>query len=273
MNRDFRVFSICLVKNEGDIIEHCLREASKWSDRIIVYDGESEDGTWEKVVAMRNHKIIPWKREDKVFREGLRAEAFNEFRHESREGDWWCRLDADEFYVVSPKEFLAQVQPPDHVVWGIALEYSITEDDLGRLDFSRPCEELLPELRYYQAHNSEPRFFRYRKRLEWPESASWPLHMGLAHRNRIMYRHYKYRSPTQISRRLSTRQAAVARGAEAKSYLSQKHWREKIGKAEDFSFDRQNGHFEIQWSRLPDPVEPLHRRVLKHLMHGSGIWP
>ena len=66
MRDNFKIHSICVVKNEADIIEHCLTEAAKWSDYIYIYDGESTDGTWEKVLAMQSEKIIPWKRHDKV---------------------------------------------------------------------------------------------------------------------------------------------------------------------------------------------------------------
>lgn len=34
----FRIHSICVDKNEADIIEQCLKEASKWSDYIYVYN-------------------------------------------------------------------------------------------------------------------------------------------------------------------------------------------------------------------------------------------
>ncbi len=29
MSHDFKIFGMCVVQNEVDIIEHCLREASK----------------------------------------------------------------------------------------------------------------------------------------------------------------------------------------------------------------------------------------------------
>ena len=47
MSSDFKIHAICVVKNEVDIIEACLRSAEQWADRIIVYDNKSDDGTWE----------------------------------------------------------------------------------------------------------------------------------------------------------------------------------------------------------------------------------
>ena len=48
-----KIHSICVVKNEADIVGYCLREALKWSDYVYVYDGESTDGTWEVVKSSR----------------------------------------------------------------------------------------------------------------------------------------------------------------------------------------------------------------------------
>ena len=59
MSRDFKIHSICVVKNEGDVIRAGLEAACEWSDRIIVYDGQSDDDTWEVVCGMAGEKIIP----------------------------------------------------------------------------------------------------------------------------------------------------------------------------------------------------------------------
>src|SRR5687768_11826297 len=107
-----RIFGICLVKNEADIIAFSLQKASEWAHKIFVYDNGSTDGTWEAVqeLAKTNDKIIPWKSEAKPFRDGLRGEVFNEFRHLAQKGDWWCcRLDSDEFYLDDPREVLSKV--------------------------------------------------------------------------------------------------------------------------------------------------------------------
>ena len=106
---EFSIHAICVVKNEADIVESSLRTALQWADRIIVYDGDSTDGTWEKVCAMRSERIVPWKQDGKVFQESLRAEVFNAFRQGARSGDWWCHLDADEFYIDDPRAFLSKV--------------------------------------------------------------------------------------------------------------------------------------------------------------------
>lgn len=93
MNNDFKIHCIVLCKNEADVINVCLLEAIKWADYIYVYDGGSTDGTWEAVNKLNHSGIIPWKQDPKVFRDGLRAEVFNEFRHQSSKGGWWLQLN------------------------------------------------------------------------------------------------------------------------------------------------------------------------------------
>ena len=88
---------------------------------------------------MQSKQIIPWKRHDKVFQECLRGEVYNAFKNQAQAGDWWCRLDADEFYLESPREFLSRVKPQYHVVWGIAIEYYLTSQRFNdSLDFTLP---------------------------------------------------------------------------------------------------------------------------------------
>jgi len=273
MKRNFKIHSICVVKNEEDVIEHCLREASRWSDYIYVYDQKSSDNTWNIVTRMASDKIIPWKQDGQVFRDGLRAEVFNAFSHMANDGDWWCRLDADEFYINSPRDFLAKIANPYSVVWAIAIEYYLTLEDIKNLDFSLPIDKFLPNLRYYKVENSEPRFFKHRKKLSWAINDSWPLHMGLVYNKRILYRHYKYRSLKQIKSRLETRKEEINNG-----FLGWEHargsWKDKIIKdTKDLSYDLYNGKFCIDFKKLPFHQGKIAHVALQYLMYSLGIWP
>jgi glycosyltransferase involved in cell wall biosynthesis len=268
---DFRIHAICVVKNEADIIECCLRAASTWCDRVIVYDGESTDGTWEKVQALASERIIPWRQDGKVFQESLRAEVFNAFRNGSRPGDWWCHLDADEFYFTDPRSFLATVPWPFHVVWGIAIEFYLTDADLSLPD-DQPMEERLAALRYYSVENSEPRFFRDRKRLVWSEDRGWPSNMGPVYQRRILYGHYKYRSPAQIQKRLDTRRQSVERGFPGWQHAIQNSWREKIVPASKLK-ERVGDGFEYSEPHLPNHLEPVGKRMAKRLLHQLNLLP
>lgn len=268
-----KIHSICLIKNEEDIIEYCLREASSWSDFIYVYDNGSTDATWQKVLDMESDRIIPWKQDDKPFKEALRGEVFNHFQHRANPGDWWCRLDADEFYARSPKEFLATVPAHHHVVWGIAVEYYLTQKDIQHIDFNQPIQNVLSNIRYYKVENSEARFFKHRKGLDWGENDAWPKHVGIVTPERIAYRHYKYRTPQQIQLRLDTRQQARDKGFPGWEHAQAAHWKEKVTEAKTLSYDAKDGNLSIDSSKLPQHMESSDRRLLKRVLHATGVWP
>ena len=53
-----KIYSLLVVKNEGDIIVSSLRDAIRCSDKIIVIDNGSEDDTWKKINIF---EIIFWR--------------------------------------------------------------------------------------------------------------------------------------------------------------------------------------------------------------------
>jgi hypothetical protein len=268
-----RIHSILLVKNEEDVIEACLRSACAWSDFIYVYDGASDDRTWDIVCSLKSEQIVPFKQDGKVFKEGLRAEVFNAYRSRAKEGDWWCQLNADEFYIDDPKLFLASVKPLHQVVWGAFVQYYLTHGDIAELDFSLPAQELLPNIRYYNVDWAEPRFFRYRKRLAWNESSAWPSHLGISSDRLIRFKHYPYRSPAQIQCRLDVRRDNRTRGFEGWESAKELNWREKITASAGLERDNLDGKYLIDYAKLPDYRGSLFRRGLQHVFHWSGIWP
>ena len=100
-----------LVKNEADIVKSVILDAKKWADRIFIMDNGSTDGTWEITQSLADDIVVPWKQDFRPYSNGLRADVFNEFRHEAKDGDWWCfKLDADEFYDVVVFDFLLAVE-------------------------------------------------------------------------------------------------------------------------------------------------------------------
>ena len=276
-----KIFSILCVKNEADIIEECLRKASVWSDRIFIYDGASDDGTWEKMQGMASDRIVLARRDDRVWNDWLRAEIFEKFRHEAKTGDWWCRLDADEFYIDEPRAFLASVDPLHHAVWGLNVEYYLTEEEIARMpNGDAPTNESpVDYLRYYWCNYCEPRFFRYREGLRWGPRDSAPTHMGLVSPKLIRFRHIPYRSPRQIQLRLRQRLNAVARGHQGNekggwSKIVDDDWRKMAFRdASKLHYDRHDGNLQIEWNKLPDYLGPWWRRAVQYICHRSGIWP
>ncbi len=205
-----RILSICIVRDEADIIAETLRSAARWSDRIYVLDNGSTDGTWEilQQVALEVPGVRLLGRQEGPFREEMRGEVFAKVRAEARPGDWWCRLDADEIYIDDPKQFLARVPSGFGFVRSATFNFYFTDRDLAEYTrdpvawLRRPVQE---RLRYYQNNWSEGRFVCHRSDLRWVGHI-WPPNRGRIHRERIRLRHFQYRSPEQIARRLVIRQ-------------------------------------------------------------------
>lgn len=267
-----------LVKNESDIIGTSLEYHTELFDRIYVFDNGSTDSTWEIVneYSKKHPGIVPYKREDKDFRDSLRGEVFSAFRHTATPEDWWCRLDADEFYIDHPRDFLATVPRSHHVVWSIHLQYYFTEEDLLRWsgkdeDIVQADLKMMP--RFYKANASEPRFFRHRMNLEWQGDTAWPKHMGIVHPKRIRLKHYQYRSPAQINRRLTTRKEAAKRGYLTFQHGLQDDWKEKISSSKDLHLDDHSGSYRVNEDEMPSHLESPLTRFVKYVMHGTHLWP
>jgi hypothetical protein len=277
--RNMRIFGNCLVKNEGDMIEETLHHALRWCDRIFVFDNGSTDDTWNLVLRLsrQNDRIVPYKSAAVPYRDSLRMDTFNHYRHEAEEGDWWCKLDADELYLDDPRTFLAAVPGGHHVVWGVNFQFYFTEADAAQWEALPgaypPHTRAEAALRHYRCEYSEVRFFRHRNRLSW-DSGSAPLHLGVVHPRRIRFKHYQYRSPEQIALRLRTRQQAMSEGCGTfQGYCDETDWRQKVVPTTScHSIDEPPG-FVIEEEKIPRHLESPHRRLLKLCLHGAGIWP
>jgi glycosyltransferase involved in cell wall biosynthesis len=271
-----KIHSIALTKNEEDVIEDCLLSALNWSDYIYVYDGLSSDATWDivKNLAQKDDRIIPWKQDGKVFSEGLRGEVFNHFFKNANPGDWWCQLNVDEYCIDNPREYLSEISYPHHVVWATMVEYQLTWEDVENLDFSKPFADIKNSLKHYTVFPSyEPRFFRHRSRLKWDTTKAWPNHLGLNHPQRFLWKHYPFRSPSQIQLRLDIRRDNRERGFEGWEHAKEESWKEKVRNSADLFHETNKDHFSVSKSDLIAPQESIVRAAIKHLMHKSTLWP
>lgn len=274
-----KIFATCLIKNEADIIGPTLEHAATWCDQIFVDDNGSDDGTWEIVqeLAKKHPQIVPWRQKAQTFHNSIRGEAFREFRHLSSPGDWWVALASDEQTIDDPKQFLPNVPGWHHVVAVAQMQYYFTEKDLEEYE-NATGSGLVPEpahkrLHYYRPDYAETRFFRYRPGLDWPANGAWPAHMGVMHPRLIRNRHLQYRSPEQMQKRIDVRLKAVSEGCATFRHVRDKRsWRDFLVESSSCLDDRDPNPWQIDYSKLPRFAEkPLHRLV-KHFMHGTGMW-
>ena len=228
----FKIYSLLLVKNEADVIAASLTDACRWSDKIIVIDNGSTDGTWEIVqqLAKSYSQIVPWLRYEGAFHIGLRAKAFRAFRHELNKDDWWnVRLDADEFYQGDVRSFLAKVPKQYRTVKKESKDYVLTQEDLVQHtftgDFSKDKQFIthaLPERR------RERRFMRNSVLLCWLEQWRYPHPWGRVYDKFIPVEHYQFRSPEQMTKRFAVRRQAKADGCGSFSHEQGQSWRDYL---------------------------------------------
>lgn len=264
-----KIFAISLVKNEADIIAENLREASRWADKIFVLDNGSTDGTWEIVQSLASEKIVPYKQDKSPFYDGIRAQVFQAFQHLATDDDWWCfRLDADEFYIDNPAEFLAKVPKNHHFVVTDTVQFRLTKEDF--IDGKSPRG--IEDIRYHDKKTwSETRFFRHRVGMEWPLTMERPRHMGVMHPQRIKLKHYQFRSLDQIRSRVAVRAEAQKSGfggfqysvdENVESYLHDRKELNYYAGPENLQIEGPSNHLFQRWYDV----------LLKTILHATKIY-
>lgn len=227
-----KIYSLLVVKDEADIINLSVTDALRWSDKVIVIDNGSTDGTWEKLQALAtsDKRIVLFMRYEGSFHIGLRAKAFKAFRHEMRCSDWWCvRLDADEMYPIDVKTFLEKIPWYCRTVKKTSTDYVITYEDLDEGILTGDFNSDRKNIRYHLTDKREERrFMRHSPLLCWLTRWRYPHPWGIVSQSRIPVDHYQYRSIQQMQRRYTNRQQAKANGCGSFSHENGNGWRDYL---------------------------------------------
>jgi glycosyltransferase involved in cell wall biosynthesis len=215
-----RFHALLPVRDEADIVGQCLRQLLAWADAVYVFDTGSADDTWDIVrdVASTENRVRLLGQDPVYFSETrLRGWMFHQARAHMRDGDWFLRVDADEFHHVPPPEF-ARMRLARHetIVFHQYYDFRLTEADVRAWqageetlsDRARPIEQ---RRRWFTVSPyTEPRLCRYRTSMRWPPTVSFPFNAGFRARARLPIRHYPHRDPVQLEQRCWLRAAMLA---------------------------------------------------------------
>jgi len=231
------IYGICVVQNEEDVIGESLSWAGRFCEKIWVWDLGSSDRTWEILSQMASEKYRVDRRPDLSYSAGLRAAVVQSVRAEIPEGSWVYILDADEFLVGDPRLLLASAEAQRAaLVRSWFLHFVPAEEDISRLEtMGEAAWSQIPLERRLRHYLLDPwpdkRFIRLTADVEWTATGR---HNRLRHadgrrlrvaRRKALIRHYRYRSPAQVSRRYQTRQERREAGYGGFTYDNTDHFR------------------------------------------------
>jgi glycosyltransferase involved in cell wall biosynthesis len=272
------------VRDEVDIISQCLRHMLDWADAIYVFDTGSVDETWEIVqdFAARDNRVIAMGKEPVFFSETrLRAYMFHHARQDMRDGDWFLRVDADEFHHISPPVFVKDaMRKHETIAYHQYYDFRLLQSEVDGWnrgeetvkDRERPIED---RRRHYTISvYSEPRLCRYRSTMQWPNTVSFPFNAGYVARERLQIRHYPHRDPVQLERRCRLRAIMMADKENRSNWTRPElhHWAETEWKKFITTDDLPELKFWKPGTDLPlvrqrNHLRPPHIRAVQRFLH------
>lgn len=210
-----RIYGVSVVQNEADIVGESLERAARFCEQIWVWDLGSADGTWDVLTSLKLPNVSACQRREE-YRSSLRGRVFEENRSSVAPDSWIYILDADEFLVGDPRPVLETAEEEGTSLVGAwQANFFPTEADLKRLQAVGEEQwartPIANRLRHYRVEWFEWRFVRALPDLAWDTSGIYsrirhadgrPLR---AAKQGMIVRHYRYRTPNQVSLRVSTR--------------------------------------------------------------------
>jgi len=231
-----RFHALLPVRDEADIIGQSLKHMLTWADAIYVFDTGSVDNTWEIVqdFAGKDRRVIPLKKDAVYFSDALlRGWIFQQARKHMRDGDWFLRVDADEFHHVAPPEFVgARLRKHETIVWHQYYDFRLLTSEVeawetGKESLADRQRSIEERRRWFTpSEYSEPRLCRYRETMQWPATYSFPCNAGYVAQERLPIRHYPHRDPEQLRRRCRLRAIMMANYNRDWTHPENHHWSE-----------------------------------------------
>ncbi|MEQ1850545.1 MAG: glycosyltransferase family 2 protein [Chthoniobacteraceae bacterium] len=277
--------ALLCTRDEDDIIRQSLLGFLEWADAVHVLDTGSVDRTWEVVqeMALRDSRIKPVERRPLWFSDQLRGYLFERVRSAFREGDWILRTDSDEFYHIAPPTFARErLRRSETCVYHQYFDFKLTKGEAARLadrgateaERTKPIAER--RMHYVPSLYAEPRMCRYRARMSWPLTHTFPVNAGFVAQARLPIRHYPNRDPFQMRKRVRLRKAMIEAAVNEGRFSSAHHWRHEDWTANLVADDDPSLRLWSPGRILPDPayrnhLAPLPKRIVQRLLHAFAV--
>lgn len=276
-----RFHALLPVRDEADIIGQNLRHMLTWADAIYVFDTGSVDETWEIVqdFARKDSRVVPLRKEAVYYSEPvLRGWMFHNARKHMRNGDWFLRVDADEFHHIPPPKFVENhMHSHETSAWHQYYDFRLTSSEAEAWearkeslnDRGRPIEDR--RRRFIPSKYSEPRLFRYRETMQWPASRSLPYNAGYVARERLPIRHYPHRDPEQLRRRVRLRAVMMSNCHDwtqpEAHHWSETEWQKFIVPDNLPELHQWHPGTELPKFNFSSHLRPAHVRAVQRLVH------
>jgi glycosyltransferase involved in cell wall biosynthesis len=292
-----RFHALLPVRDEADIIAQCLGHLLQWADAVYVFDTGSVDETYHIIqeLAGKDDRIKLLGADPVFFSETrLRGWMFNQAREQFEDGDWFLRVDADEFHHLTPPEFVeTRMKAHETCAYHQYYDFCLLESEVESWNHNCVAEESQPiEQRrrwYIPSVYSEPRLCRYRGTMQWPPTVSFPFNAGYVARNRLPIRHYPHRDPQQLSRRCRLRAVMMADSENSRNWSRpQEHhwarneWRKFVVPDSDARLRYWAPGTDLPEFDFSNHLAPSHIRMLQQVAHrfmlpildrGRPHWP
>ncbi len=211
-SRTVKLYGIGTAKNEDDVIGDSIEHALEHCDKVIYIDNDSSDTTWEVITAKAAEhpdRVIAFGKLAIPYVEGIREVIYNAYNDELDSTDWWMKLDADEFIETDPRPVIAAATAAgDNVVRAWHAQFYFTDRDLAAWDRGEEDTSLAvtERRRYYRTNWRQVHLWQNMPGQPWLDTTrSIPEQTTKIHSQAVINRHYQYRDPDQITKRLAIR--------------------------------------------------------------------
>ncbi len=222
----FKIHHLLVVKDEADVIQEHLDYMAELVDSIWVMDNGSTDGTLEIV---KNHKKVnTCFRKPCVFHCGMREEFTLGLAYLGLidKEDWFVHLAADHFPERNLRELIYECEENGfNVLDGDQCQFYYTDEDFYYRDTEDLSASIMDRRRYYSTIFNFRAATKADSSFKWggEDQDYWHVDNPKINPNRVLVRHYSFRDPVQIQKRLDARKLAQMRGTGSFTHYG-KHW-------------------------------------------------